>query len=153
MGGITRWWIAGFEDFEGIQGRHMLTTLAQNNGGGAIMAGGIIFGLLIYLAILLVIIIGSWKTYEKAGQPGWAVIVPFYNLYVLCNIVGRPGWWLILLILPYVNFIFFIIVMLDLAKSFGKGVGFAVGLILLNPIFTCILGFGEAEYEGPSAAI
>ena len=126
-------------------------TLAQNAGNAAGAVGALIF-LVIYLAIIVVVLAGFWKMFEKAGQPGWGAIVPFYNMYLMCKIAGRPGWWLILLLIPYVNFIFLIIVFLDIAKSFGKGVGFAVGMILLTPIFIPILGFGEAEYEGPAAA-
>ena len=88
--------------------------------------------------------------YEKGNQPGWACIIPFYNTYVLMKIVGRPGWWLILFFIPIVNFIIWIIVSIDLAKSFGKGTGFAVGLIFLAPIFILILGFGPATYQGPA---
>lgn len=119
-----------------------------NDTGFAIFA---VLMLVVYLAILFVIIAGYWKTFAKAGQPGWAAIVPIYNAYILCKIVGRPGWWVILLLIPYLNFIFFIIIMLDLARSFARGIGFAVGLILLNAIFVPILGFGESEYQGPSA--
>ena len=126
-------------------------TLAQNAGNAAGAVGALIF-LVIYLAIIVVVLAGFWKMFEKAGQPGWGAIIPFYNMYLMCKIAGRPGWWLILLLIPYVNFIFLIIVFLDIAKSFGKGVGFAVGMILLTPIFIPILGFGEAEYEGPAAA-
>ncbi len=78
--------------------------------------------------------------------------MPFYNIIVLLKIVGRPGWWLILAMIPLVNFILVIIINVDLAKSFGKGVGFAIGLILLSPIFIMILGFGDATYQGPAAA-
>ena len=126
-------------------------TLAQNSGGAAGAIGFMVF-LVIYLAIIIVILAGFWKMFEKAGQPGWGAIVPFYNAYLMCKIAGRPGWWLILLLIPYVNFIFWIIVMLDLAKSFGKSIAFAIGMILLSAIFIPILGFGSAEYEGPAAA-
>ena len=71
------------------------------------------------------------EVYEKGDQPGWACLIPFYNIYVLMKIVGRPGWWLILFFIPIVNIIIWIIVTIDLAKSFGKGTGFAVGLIFL----------------------
>lgn len=124
-------------------------TLAQNSNGG-VMAFGLIVGIFA-LAILVLVIAGFWKMLEKAGQPGWGAIVPIYNSYLLCKIAGRPGWWVILLMIPYLNFIFLIILMLDIAKSFGKGIGFAVGLILLSGIFIPILGFGDAEYLGPSA--
>ncbi len=80
------------------------------------------------------------------------ILIPFYNIIVLLKIVGRPWWWLILAMIPLVNFIFAIIINIDLAKSFGKGVGFAIGLILLAPIFIMILGFGDVRYQGPAAA-
>jgi hypothetical protein len=91
-----------------------------------------------------------WKIFTKAGQPGWACIIPIYNLYVWCKIVGRPWWWILLMLIPFVNFIILIILIIDLAKSFGKGVGFGIGLLLLPIIFFPILGFGSAQYQGPA---
>lgn len=133
----------------------MFTTLAQNSAGGAAAgAAGAVFALgflAIFLVILVIVLAGFWKMFVKAGHPGWAAIVPIYNYYIMCKIVGRPGWWVVLLLIPYISVIFFIILMLDMAKSFGKGVGFAVGMIILTFIFIPILGFGSAEYEGPSA--
>jgi hypothetical protein len=108
-----------------------------------------IFGLL----IALVLIVAMWKVFTKAGQPGWASIIPLYNIYIWCKIVGRPGWWVILLLIPIVNFIVAIILCIDLAKSFGKGVGFGLGLAFLGVIFFPILGFGSAQYQGPSAGM
>lgn len=124
-------------------------TLAQNNGTGAGIAG--LVALVIYLAIIVLVIAGMWKMFAKAGQPGWGAIVPILNIYLLCKIVGRPGWWVILMFIPIVSLVVMIIVMIDLAKSFGKGVGYAIGLILLGFIFMPILGFGDAEYQGPAA--
>jgi len=110
--------------------------------------------ILFYLAVMIVLIIGEWKIYEKAGQPGWAVLIPFYNIYVLLQIVGRPTWWmLILLFVPLVNLIFMIIVVNDLSKSFGQGVGFTLGLIFLSPIFILLLGFGDYKYIGKGATL
>jgi hypothetical protein len=106
-----------------------------------------IFGLL----IALVLIVAMWKVFTKAGQPGWASIIPIYNLYIWCKIVGRPWWWILLMLIPFVNFIICIILCIDLAKSFGKGVGFGIGLALLGIIFFPILGFGSAQYQGPAA--
>ena len=102
------------------------------------------------LAFAILMIAACWKIFTKAGQPGWAAIIPIYNWYVLCKIVGRPGWWVILLLIPLVNFIIGIILCIDLAKSFGKGIGFGIGLILLPIIFCPILGFGSAQYQGPA---
>jgi len=106
-----------------------------------------IFGLL----IALLLIVAMWKVFTKAGQPGWASIIPIYNLYIWCKIVGRPWWWILLMLILFVNFIICIILCIDLAKSFGKGVGFGIGLALLGIIFFPILGFGSAQYQGPSA--
>ena len=119
----------------------------MENGDAA--AGGIV--LLIYLAIILVTIIGMWKTFSKAGQPGWAAIIPIYNVIVWLQICGRPVWWIILLFIPIVSLIIFIIMSIDLAKSFGKGAGFGIGIFLLGFIFIPILGFGSASYVGPAA--
>ena len=104
-----------------------------------------------WLAFTILMIAACWKIFTKAGQPGWASIIPIYNLYIWCKIVGRPGWWIILMLIPLVNFIIGIILCIDLAKSFGKGVGFGIGLFLLGIIFFPILGFGSAQYQGPAA--
>lgn len=103
------------------------------------------------LLVALLIIVAMWKVFTKAGQPGWASIIPIYNLYIWCKIVGRPWWWILLMLIPFVNFIICIILCIDLAKSFGKGVGFGLGLALLGIIFFPILGFGSAQYQGPAA--
>lgn len=108
--------------------------------------------MIVGLLIALLLIVAMWKVFTKAGQPGWASIIPIYNLYIWCKIVGRPGWWIILLLIPFVNIIVGIILCIDMAKSFGKGVGFGIGLALLGIIFWPILGFGSAQYQGPSAS-
>ena len=112
-----------------------------------------LFGWSIIIGIVVLVIAGSWKMYEKADEPGWAVLIPIYNYIVLMRIVGRPGWWVILYFIPLVNLVISIIVAADLAKSFGKGVGFALGLIFLGFIFIPILGLGDAQYQGPAAAV
>jgi ABC-type sulfate transport system permease subunit len=104
--------------------------------------------MLIWLAILIVVIAGMWKVFTKAGQPGWAAIIPIVNLYFLLKIARRPGWWLVLFFVPLVNVIIGIVMALDIARNFGKGGGFAVGLIFLPFIFYPILGFGDAQYVG-----
>src|SRR5213082_2396714 len=104
-----------------------------------------------YLAFTILMLAAGWKIFTKAGQPGWACIIPIYNLYVWCKIVGRPWWWILLMLIPFVNLIIAIILLIDLAKSFGKGVGFGIGLLLLGVIFFPILGFGSAQYQGPTA--
>jgi hypothetical protein len=123
----------------------MFSALLASSGGGAIIV-------LIYIAVIVFEIAALWLVFAKAGRPGWAAIIPFYNYYVLLKLVGRPGWWLILYFIPIVNIVIWIIVAIDLSKSFGKTSGFAVGLILLAFIFIPILGFGSARYLGPAAA-
>jgi hypothetical protein len=107
--------------------------------------------IIIGLLIALFLIVAMWKVFTKAGQPGWASIIPIYNIYIWCKIVGRPAWWIILMLIPFVNFIICIILCIDLAKSFGKGAGFGLGLAFLAVIFFPILGFGSAQYQGPAA--
>lgn len=105
--------------------------------------------LLFLLVVIAISIAAWWKVFTKAGQPGWAAIVPIYNFVILLKIVGRPLWWVVLMFVPLANFVIAIIVHLELAKSFGKGTGFGIGLILLGVIFFPILGFGDARYLGP----
>lgn len=112
---------------------------------------GALIGLFIVaveLAILVAIIAGFWKVFTKAGKPGWAAIIPIYNVIVLLEIAGKPLWWIILFFIPLVNLVMAIIVSIALAEKFGKGAGFGVGLALLGFIFYPILGFGDAQYQG-----
>jgi hypothetical protein len=106
---------------------------------------------IISLAVMIFLIASLWICFTKADKPGWACLVPIYNFYVMLEIVGRPWWWLLLMLIPLVNFIIFIIVAIDFAKSYGKGVGFGLGLIFLGFIFYPILAFSDARYVGPSA--
>ncbi len=116
----------------------------------AAAAGGISAGVMIfYIAILVLLIVAMWKIYTKAGKPGWASIIPFYSQYVMFDIAMGNGWLFLLMLIPIVNWVMSIVVLYKLAKAFGKGVGYTVGLILLCPIFLCMLAFGSAEYEGP----
>ena len=103
---------------------------------------------LIWLALIVLIFAGFWKVFVKAGHPGWAAIVPIYNLYILTKIAGRPWWWMLLFLVPIVSLVIAIIISIDVAKAFGKGTGFGVGLALLSAIFYPILGFGDATYKG-----
>ncbi|BDV41880.1 hypothetical protein GURASL_08030 [Geotalea uraniireducens] len=88
-----------------------------------------------------------WKVYVKAGEPGWSSLIPFYNLFILVKIAGKPWWWFLLLFLPLVNIIVAVLLHLALAARFGKGVLFGLGLAFLGFIFFPILAFGKAEYQ------
>lgn len=105
------------------------------------------FGFVVFIFLL----IAGWRVFEKAGKPGWAFLIPIYNIIVLLEIVGKPWWWLLLLIfVPLGNFIWGIWMTNLLAKSFGKNEWFTVGLVFLTIIFFPILGFGNAEYKKPA---
>ena len=121
------------------------------SGQGAEGAGIGIGGIIIGLAIGIFMIVSMWKVFEKAGKPGWGCLIPFYNWYLMIKIAQSPGWWLVLMFIPLVNFIIMIIVSIGIAENFGKGGGFAVGLIFLPIIFFPILAFGDARYQ-PVAA-
>ena len=107
----------------------------------------VIFG----LAVWVFIIASLWKVFTKAGQPGWACLIPIYNIYIMCKIAGKPGWWLLLMLIPFVNFIIAIMLCIAIAEKFGKGTGFGIGLALLGIIFFPILAFGDARYQGVPA--
>ncbi len=114
--------------------------------------------MLVWLAICATVIAGVWRVFTKAGEPGWGVLIPIYNFYLLCRIAQRPGWWLILMFIPVVNLAVGIVLSIDIARHFGKGAGFGVGLAFLGIVFYPILGFGSAEYgsasgEFPAATI
>lgn len=121
--------------------------MEESSSGGAV--GGLV--LIIQLAILIFMIVTIWKIFTKADQPGWAALIPIYNMYVMLKIVGKPWWWLLLMFIPVVGIVVGIIVTLALATNFSKGVGFVVGLILLPFIFYPILAFGSAEYQSTPA--
>jgi hypothetical protein len=105
--------------------------------------------LILALAVVAFVIAGIWKVFTKAGQPGWASIIPIYNCIVMLEIAGKPLWWVILLFIPFVNLVIFILIAIALAKSFGKGAGFGIGIALLGVVFIPMLGFGDAKYIGP----
>ena len=98
------------------------------------------------IAVLVLLIAGMWRVFQKAGKPGWAAIIPIYNIIVLLQITGKPIWWLILYFIPFVNVVVLVLVCIALARRFGKSVAFAIGLALLPFIFYPILGFGDATY-------
>lgn len=97
----------------------------------------------------IVVLAGIWKTFEKAGRPGWAALIPIYNLYIMLKISGKPGAWLFFLILPPAGLIMLIWALNMVSKSFGKDEAFTAGLLSLGFIFWPILGFGKAKYYGP----
>jgi hypothetical protein len=121
-----------------------------NDSGSGLVIGMI--GVVVALVVIAVMVAAMWKVFAKAGQPGWAALVPIYNLVVLLNIVGKPLWWIILLAVPIANIYALFAIAIALAKSFGKSTGFGLGLVFLSIFFYPVLGFGSARYVGPATA-
>jgi hypothetical protein len=103
--------------------------------------------ILIQLVIAVGTIAGFWKIFVKAGQPGWAAIVPIYNIYVMTQIAGKPAWWIVLFFIPIVSIIAAFLLFIAVVQKFGKGAGFGVGMVFLPFIFAPMLGFGDAQYN------
>ncbi|MCI0573855.1 MAG: DUF5684 domain-containing protein [Myxococcaceae bacterium] len=106
---------------------------------------------IIYLGIIALYIVAAWRVYAKAGQPGWAALVPVYNIVVWLRIIQRPAWWTLMMFIPVVNIFFVLIASVDTARAFGKGTGYGLGLFFLNFIFWPMLAFGDAKYVGGTA--
>jgi hypothetical protein len=126
-----------------------VTTSVSSTGDAG--AGGVV-GMVLWLVVTVAMIVAIWKLFVKAGQPGWASIIPIYNTIVLLRITGRSGWWFLGLLVPFLNFFVIIRLFFDLARVFGRGIGFGFGLLFLFPIFLLILAFGDAEYLGPNGS-
>jgi uncharacterized protein DUF5684 len=103
---------------------------------------------LVWLAIVVVLIAAYWRIFAKAGRPGWASLVPIYNVVTLLHITGRSGWWTLGMFVPLLNIFVFIRLVFELAGAFGRGIGFGFGLLFLSPIFIPVLGFGDSRYVG-----
>jgi len=123
---------------------------ASSPGGMAAIAALMGVLLIPIIIVTVIMIVSHWKIYEKAGKPGWAAIIPIYNIIVLLEIIGKPVWWIFLLIIPCVNIVFVVWMTNLLSKSFGQSEGFTVGLLLLGIVFYPILAFGNYQYLGPA---
>lgn len=119
----------------------MIPVVAASSGGGSAT------GLIVALIVFVLYVAAYWQIFQKAGQPGWAAIIPIYNIIVMLRVIGRPWWWILLLLVPFLDIVILVIMYNELSKSFGHGVGFTVGLIFLNIIFAMILGFGSSQYQ------
>ncbi len=115
----------------------------------AVVVGITVVWFLFIFGMAAIMIVAFWKIFTKAGEEGWKSIIPFYNTWVLLEISGKPGWWLILMMIPFVNIVIMIMMYNGLSKSFGKGIGYTLGLIFLSPIFFLMLAFSKATYTKP----
>jgi len=101
------------------------------------------------LAILAVVFASFWAVFKKAGWPGWVTLIPIYNLVVAFRIAGKPGFWVVLLPIPFVNFFVLLSACIGLAKAFGRGTRFGLGLFFLLPLFFPLLAFSNLRYRKP----
>lgn len=127
---------------------HTWAIAMQQSGDGSAVGFTVVF-----LGVVVFLIAACWKVFTKAGEPGWAAIVPIYNVIVWLRIAGRPAWWIILLLIPLVGIVVAIVAAIDFAKNFGKGAGFGLGLAFLGFIFYPILAWGSAEYSKPQRSV
>ena len=104
---------------------------------------------LLVLSTTAVMIASGWRLLQKAGRPGWPVLVPVYGPWVALELLERPRWWLVPLLLPGVGVVFAVVLAFDVAKAYGRSPAFGVGLIALLPVFAPILAFGDAPYRRP----
>jgi hypothetical protein len=106
--------------------------------------------IIIYVIVILLMIVSMWITVNKAGRPGVSQIIPIWNIIELVRIAGKPGWWVILILLvPIANIVLLIMTFNGISQAFGKGAGFTVGLVFLPMIFWPILAFSDAKYTAP----
>ena len=108
---------------------------------------------IVYLGVIVAVFAGFWKAFEKAGVPGWAAIVPIFNIYVMTKMADKPGWWVVLALIPLVNLVAIILICMAIAPKFGKSEGFGVGMALLSFIFWPIVGFGDAQWNAARVTI
>jgi hypothetical protein len=123
-------------------------TTVSSSGSAALI---VVLGIL--LAFVVLQVAALWRIFTKAGEPGWTSLIPVYNAYVLLKIAGRPGWWLLLYFVPFVNVVIAIIAVHELSKSFGHGGEFTLGLLFLPLLFYPLLGFGSDRYLGPGGVV
>lgn len=120
-----------------------------NSAAGAGFAIGGFMSFLFYLLCTLIIIsiIAKWRIFKKAGQPGWAALVPFYNKYKMLEITSMPLWAFIIAFVPGLNISITFIERIRLAKAFGKGEGTGLLLFFFPVIMFPVLAFGDSKYK------
>jgi hypothetical protein len=127
----------------------MQSTSGSTNFAAAV--GGLVTNAFVSFVIYVIFVVGAWKVFTKANRSGWLSIIPIVNLIVLLQISGRSGWWVLGYLVPLLNLFVQIRWGIEMARSYRRGLGFAIGLMVLEPLFMVILGFGDAAYVGPGA--
>ena len=135
------------EAYQDMYQEMTMTYEGVNWGSAGFMIAGLGFWVAALAIYMIAMIAIMWKVFTKAGKPGWAALVPFYNMYVMIKIAGLSGWWLIALFVPFLSIVAIVLVIHRLSRAFGHGVGFTLGLIFLPLIFWPILAFGSSSYQ------
>ena len=99
--------------------------------------------MIISLLLSILLIVSMWKIYKKAGKPGWAAIVPVYNIIVLLEIAELPLWYIALFLVPFANIYAMFKIYIELAHKFGKSTGFGVASVFFSVICFPILAFNK----------
>ena len=128
-------------------------TTGQAAGLLGVLSGVFMFIWILGMALSIFFIVVNWKLFTKAGKPGWATLIPIYNIYIMCEIAEKEWWHILLLFVPIANIYATFVIYDGIAKKFGKDTGFTFGMIFLPLIFFPILAFGNAEYEGSNGEV
>jgi hypothetical protein len=132
----------------------MLATLAQYSTDDSASGGSIAIFVILYLALLVLFLVGYWKVFTKLGLPGWMGIIPFVNVYMIFKARGKrePVVWLILFLIPCINIIAAWFLASDTAEMFDKEIGWKIFLFLIPGISHLVLGFGSAQADRAAIA-
>ena len=114
---------------------------------------GAFFFFMVWLSMVILAVASVWKVFVKAGQPGWACIVPIYNMIVMLEIAEKPLWWIALFFIPVANFVASILVAIAIAEHFGQGAGFGICMAFLPFVFYPMLAFGSATYASTQTQV
>ncbi len=101
-----------------------------------------------WLAVMVLLVVSDWKIFVKAGKPGWAILVPIYNIIVMLQIVKKPLWWIVLLIVPLVNIAVVVIIVYNLVIKFGQPGWHVIPALILGCVYFPYLAFSKAQYNG-----
>jgi hypothetical protein len=123
--------------------------LAQNDDTAGALGAlcGLACNCIVFLVFVVPTVVGMWKVFEKAGKPGWAAIIPFFNMFVLNEVARKEILWFVLTLIPCINIVALIVICMDVAKNFGKDPLYGIGLALLPFVFFPLLGFSDARYQ------
>lgn len=138
-----------YMEMEGAPMDDYYNTAPMTGGEVAMFAGMMGVWTIVMFGFMIIMIVSFWKIFTKAGEKGWKSLIPFYNTWVLLEVSGKPGWWLFLMFIPFVNIVIIILMYIALSKSFGKGIGYTLGFLFLPWLFFPMLAFGKATHAKP----